>query len=164
MSAGNIAKIVGVVVLLSVIVVVVLDRFISDGTIPWIFQSSTSEPADAGGKPPEEPASPPRSRGSRKTRAAESEAKPNGVESSPATPESARVKQEINVGMTRSQVIERLGNPTLRATQTSNGRLLERFIYVDRDRHTITIAVLENGNTVNFESKPYTRLNLPETH
>ncbi|HUS08690.1 MAG TPA: hypothetical protein VMZ52_20465 [Bryobacteraceae bacterium] len=163
MSPGKIAKIVAVVAFASVILVVLLDRFIGEGTIPWIFQPSTSEPAGDSGKPAAEPAPPPRPRGS-KTRATESEGKSNGVKTLPATPQSASVKEEISVGMTRSQVIERLGNPTLRATQTNNGRLLERFIYVDRDRHTITIAVLENGNTVNFESKPYTRLNLPETH
>ena len=69
------------------------------------------------------------------------------------------IAQTLKPGMLRKQVLELFGNPTLRVIETRNGKVMERFIYVDLNRQTKTIAVLENGRTVRLKTGPYLGVN-----
>ena len=166
MPPSSIAKIVGLVTFLTVIVVLVVDRGTGNGIVPRIFQTvgrghgitdrnKPQAPADELGplhtaKRPKSPAP-----------AIES----TTVRDLPVIPVPRDARQEIRTGMIKTgmngpQLIEVLGDPTFRTTQTHERTLLERYIYVDHDRHTITVAVLENGRTVRSEIIPYARLSL----
>lgn len=63
--------------------------------------------------------------------------------------------QELDPGMLRSQIIEKYGDPNLRTFQTRNSALIERYVYVNRERNAMTVALLENGRAVRSETGPY---------
>jgi hypothetical protein len=47
----------------------------------------------------------------------------------------------------------------MRVIETRNGKVIERFIYIDPNRQTKTVAVLENGRAVRLNSGPYFSVN-----
>jgi hypothetical protein len=160
MPASSIAKIVGLVAFLTVMVIVVVDRGIGNGIVTRIFQTVTREPRTDRTKPPAQAGALGRPHTEKKPKSPVPATESMTVRDLPVIPVPPDAGQEIRTGMNVSQLIELLGDPTLRTTQTQDRRIVERYIYVDRDRHTITVAVLENGRTVRLESRPYARLSL----
>ncbi len=69
----------------------------------------------------------------------------------PSLPEA----RDIPSGMPRSEVEKLYGRPTLSTIQTRSGRLLQRYVYISRDKSTATVAVLEDGRVI-------TALNVPQ--
>jgi hypothetical protein len=62
---------------------------------------------------------------------------------------------DLPAGMSRSSIKEKYGDPNFVTIQADGGVLLERYIYLNRDRNTTTLVVLENGRTVRAHSVPY---------
>jgi hypothetical protein len=154
MSTGAITKVVGTVTLLTVIAVVLTDRALDRAFISRIFDREANEPAShvmklpAKGKPLSQPG---RTKKNTNSEAAVSVSMSLGEwRLLAASPDAG---QEIRPGLTGAQLINLFGAPTLRTTETHNQTVIERYIYVDRDRSTATIAVLENGRTVRSESE-----------
>ena len=88
-----------------------------------------------------------------------SASEPTNAEEVPGSPQLSAARPEgpyrVTPGMSRAQLVRLVGNPTLRVTETHNRKLVERFIYIDANRQTQTVAVLENGQTVRSYTEPY---------
>jgi hypothetical protein len=158
-------KIVALVLALSLAVVFVGSRMIDKGLIPSFNTSAVNEVS------PTVPTKPSTKNDTHQQRGATKQSLPAEPANEPFTtgnvplgevrvPEQGRdVPQRIQPGMLRTQVLELFGNPTLRVIETRNGKVMERFIYVDLKRQTKTIAVLENGRTVRLNTGPYVGVN-----
>ncbi|MBI3279215.1 MAG: hypothetical protein HYZ57_05160 [Acidobacteria bacterium] len=55
---------------------------------------------------------------------------------------------DLRAGMDRSEIRRIYGDPTLKLTTMIGGSLVERYIYVNRDRSNATVADLRNGRTI----------------
>ena len=66
----------------------------------------------------------------------------------------------LRKGSTTAEIRAEYGAPTLDITGTRNGRVLERYYYVNRDQTRLTVANLENGLLTSVESlsSPYFKL------
>lgn len=67
----------------------------------------------------------------------------------PGTPFPAR--NDIHIGAKGVQILARYGEPTARVTAMQNGRLIERYYYVNSDRTQLTVATLERGVVVSVD-------------
>lgn len=61
------------------------------------------------------------------------------------------MRNDIPIGATGAQILAKYGEPTARVTAMQNGRLLERYFYVNSDRTKLTVATLERGVVVSVE-------------
>jgi hypothetical protein len=59
---------------------------------------------------------------------------------------------DIPAGTTRSQVIATYGEPIARVSGVDDGRLIERYYFLNPDRTRITVATLRNGVVASAES------------
>lgn len=59
---------------------------------------------------------------------------------------------DLPAGTTRAQVIARYGEPIARVSGVEDGRLLERYYFLNPDRMRITIAILHGGIVTSAES------------
>jgi hypothetical protein len=62
--------------------------------------------------------------------------------------------RDIPSGMPRSEVEKIYGRPTLSTIQTRSGRLLQKYVYVSKDKSTVTVAVLEDGRVLTALDMP----------
>jgi hypothetical protein len=60
-------------------------------------------------------------------------------------------RNDLAVGATGVQILAKYGEPTARVTAMQNGRLLERYFYVNSDRTKLTVATLERGVVVSVD-------------
>jgi len=60
-------------------------------------------------------------------------------------------RNDLPVGSTGIQIVARYGEPTARVTAMQNGRLIERYYYVNSDRTQLTVATLERGRVVSVD-------------
>jgi hypothetical protein len=60
-------------------------------------------------------------------------------------------RNDLHVGATGAQILAQYGEPTARVTAMQNGRLVERYFYVNSDRTQITVATLERGVVVSVD-------------
>ncbi len=58
---------------------------------------------------------------------------------------------KLSKGVTRMQLVDKYGEPTMRASATVQGRLIERYYYVNSDRTKLTVATLEDGLLMSAE-------------
>lgn len=59
--------------------------------------------------------------------------------------------RKLSKGVTRMQLVEKYGEPTMRASATIQGRLIERYYYVNNGRTKLTVATLEDGLLISAE-------------
>jgi hypothetical protein len=57
-------------------------------------------------------------------------------------------RNDLPIGATGAQILAKYGEPTARVTAMQNGRLVERFFYINSDRTRLTVATLERGVVV----------------
>jgi hypothetical protein len=62
-------------------------------------------------------------------------------------------RKDLPVGTTGAQILARFGEPTARVTAMQNGRLVERYFYLNSDRTQLTVATLERGVVVSVDSQ-----------
>jgi hypothetical protein len=155
MRVSSIVKIVGLVAFLTVIVLILADRLIDNGIVSRIYKAATSEPGTGGAKAAMRADVLGRPHIKKKVTSVTAPMVSMTVGEWSLVPVSPDGGREVKWGMNRSQLLGLLGDPTLRTTETHERKLVERYIYVDRDRHTITVAVLENGRIGRSESGPY---------
>jgi hypothetical protein len=62
--------------------------------------------------------------------------------------------RDIPSGMPRAEVEKNYGRPTLSTIQTRSGRLLQKYVYLSKDKSAATMAVLEDGRVVNSLNMP----------
>jgi hypothetical protein len=60
-------------------------------------------------------------------------------------------RKDLPIGTTSALILARYGEPTARVTAMQNGRLLERYFYVNSDRTQLTVATLERGVVVSVD-------------
>jgi hypothetical protein len=60
-------------------------------------------------------------------------------------------RNDLAVGATGAQILARFGEPTARVTAMQNGRLIERYFYINSDRTKLTVATLERGVVVSVD-------------
>ena len=152
MSGSSGFKIVAIVVVLSIGAVIVIDRFIEKGAFTSfsIFRGNQAAPANDAGKPPDKKDVPSARKTAKGTKAATPAVEPAMAEHARAINETSPINrnavlQPITPGMTRAQVSKLFGEPTLRVIETRDRKVVERLIYVNANRHTRTVVVLENG-------------------
>jgi hypothetical protein len=155
-------KAVAVVVVLTLVAVKLAERLIDKVELPQFFHRMTTERKTKDTNTTVPSAAPEVSRLKKKSTAALDPPISTAVEEwsslGPVSSTSVRKVpsiQELRPGMDRSQLTKLYGDPILRTTETHDRRLLERYIYADRDRHVITVAVLENGRIVRSEPGRY---------
>ena len=151
--SGNGFKTLAIVVVLSMGAVLVIDRMIENGVfLPFSVSQGNEAPAQPASKAPEKKDVRSKSHNVNKSASYASTGVVGTIESSDSSPH-VEIKrpdgpQGITPGMHRAQLLMVFGNPTLRVTETVNRKVVERFIYIDSQRHTRTVAVLENGRAV----------------
>ena len=66
----------------------------------------------------------------------------------------------MKIGSTRKELRAAFGDPTMDIAGTRNGRVIERYYYLSRDRNRLTMATVENGIIISAESlsNPYFQL------
>jgi hypothetical protein len=60
-------------------------------------------------------------------------------------------RNDLPIGATGAQILAKYGEPTARVTAMQNGRLIERYFYVNSDRTKLTVATLERGAVVSVD-------------
>ena len=156
-------EIVAAVVVVSVVAVIAIDRFIDGGgtfSSLSVFRRNEVSSGKAAATTPTVKTTVPSRRGTEK--------RPKGVAPAddPALGERALnpvedpirksdERQVITPGMNRARVLQVFGEPTLRVTETHDRKVIERLIYVNRNRHTRTVAILENGTAVRSYTSAY---------
>ena len=66
----------------------------------------------------------------------------------PSIPESS----DLQVGTTRMQIRDRYGEPSLNVAARRNGRLIERYYYLNGDQTRVTVATLQDGTLVSAQT------------
>ena len=68
--------------------------------------------------------------------------------------------EALKKGSTASELRSRFGTPTIDIAGTSEGRVLEKYYYLNRERDRLTVITLENGLLIssNSLSSPYFQL------
>jgi hypothetical protein len=160
MSNSSGFKIVAFVVVISVGAIIVIDRFIDNGAFSSFSfsRANITTPATASQPPEQKDARGQRPAAKRPTPTA-SASEPTNAEEVPGSPQLSAARPEgpyrVTPGMSRAQLVRLAGNPTLRVIETHNRKVVERFIYIDANRQTRTVAVLENGQTVRSYTERY---------
>jgi hypothetical protein len=156
-------KIVAIVTALSITGVVLITRIIDKQSFASLYRSSTAEsaPSIVNSKLPDKTDSRGRSHTAKKGSPAEQAGElalsspAAAINTAGASDLKRDYPQKIRTGMIRSQLLDEFGAPTMRIIETRNGKVVERFIYIDRTRHTRTVAVLEDGRAVRSNTAPY---------
>jgi hypothetical protein len=60
--------------------------------------------------------------------------------------------RDLSAGTTRAQVLARYGEPIARVSGVEDGRLIERYYFLNPDRTRITVAILRSGVVDSAES------------
>jgi hypothetical protein len=66
----------------------------------------------------------------------------------PSIPESS----DLRVGITRTQIRDKYGEPSLNVSARQNGRLVERYYYLNGDQTRVTVATLQDGTLVSAQT------------
>lgn len=61
--------------------------------------------------------------------------------------------EELNMGMTGTEIRSQFGEPSARVSGVRDGALLERYYYLNSDRTRVTVATLNNGVLVGAQSQ-----------
>ena len=62
--------------------------------------------------------------------------------------------KDLRAGLTGDQIIAEFGQPTARVTTSEDGRLVERYYYLNRERTRLIVANLQNGQVVSADKSP----------
>jgi hypothetical protein len=81
---------------------------------------------------------------------------PQGVAAAPvqATPLPFPTDRDIASGSPRANVVHRFGEPTAAVTLADAGRLMERYIYLDKSSRRQTFVIFVNGRVVGSQTVP----------
>ena len=60
-------------------------------------------------------------------------------------------RNDLALGAVGTQILAKYGEPTARVTAMQNGRLVERYYYVNSDRTQLIVATLERGVVVSVD-------------
>jgi len=70
--------------------------------------------------------------------------------------------ESLKMDMTAIEVRARFGPPALAIASTSEGRVMERYYYMSRDRSQVTLMTVENGFLRSVRSIPSAYFQLPD--
>jgi len=74
--------------------------------------------------------------------------------SAPPTP-SFPSASDISIGMGKSAVVARYGDPDMVTTAVDRGRLLETYVYLRRDPNTATVVMLRGSRVIGSQTTVY---------
>ncbi|MGI9074588.1 MAG: hypothetical protein ACR2JB_25465 [Bryobacteraceae bacterium] len=60
-------------------------------------------------------------------------------------------RNDLPIGAAGAQILAKYGEPTARVTAMQNGRLVERYYYVNSERTQLVVATLEHGVVVSVD-------------
>jgi len=66
----------------------------------------------------------------------------------PSIPDS----RDLRVGITRTQIRDKYGEPSLNVSARQNGKLVERYYYLNGDQTRVTVAILQDGTLVSAQT------------
>lgn len=66
----------------------------------------------------------------------------------PSIPDS----RDLRVGSTRTQIRDKYGEPSLNVAARQNGKLIERYYYLNGDQTRVTVATLQDGTLVSAQT------------